>query len=187
MQPIGRQLFRMYCDKKPDLKKAINFLDDIVSISIYYFSFSSILGLSSWVVICRGNIARFCEKYILLLTIYLHPKYFVLKWDYWCLLDIQFITECPHSNAHPLNAPFPINKKNHVIWQVFTLKRARFTIKLSISALPTLKKSFYKEHQNVSMITKYNLFTVNTWILKTPKSLLYKKKYLTFSYALLSK
>ncbi|XP_052770643.1 G protein-coupled receptor kinase 5-like isoform X2 [Mya arenaria] len=28
-QPIGRQLFRMYCDKKPDLKKAINFLDDI--------------------------------------------------------------------------------------------------------------------------------------------------------------
>lgn len=30
-QPIGRQLFRLFCDKKPDLKKAINFLDEIVS------------------------------------------------------------------------------------------------------------------------------------------------------------
>lgn len=28
-QPIGRQLFRMYCDTKPDLKKAISFLDEI--------------------------------------------------------------------------------------------------------------------------------------------------------------
>jgi len=26
------------------------------------------------------------------------------------------------------------------------------------------EKSFYKKHQNVSMITKYNLFTVNKWI-----------------------
>jgi len=48
------------------------------------------------------------------------------------------------------------------------------------------KKSFYKEHQNVSMIPKYNLFTVNKWIFKTPKSILYKKN-LTFSYVLLSK
>jgi len=46
---------------------------------------------------------------------------------------------------------------------------------LTISALSTLKKSFYKEHQNVSMITKYNLFTVNKWIFKTPKSVLYRK------------
>ena len=35
------------------------------------------------------------------------------------------------------------------------------------------------------MITRYNVFTVNKWILKTQKSILYKK-YLTFSYALLS-
>ncbi|KAL4232014.1 G protein-coupled receptor kinase 6 [Mactra antiquata] len=28
-QPIGRQLFRLFCDKKTDLKKAINFLDEI--------------------------------------------------------------------------------------------------------------------------------------------------------------
>ena len=33
-QPVGRQLFRMYCDTKPDLKKAIGFLDEIVS---YFF------------------------------------------------------------------------------------------------------------------------------------------------------
>ena len=31
-QPIGRQLFRMYCDTKSDLKKAISFLDEIVSL-----------------------------------------------------------------------------------------------------------------------------------------------------------
>jgi len=44
-----------------------------------------------------------------------------------------------------------------------------------MSALPTLKKTFYKEHQNVSIIIKYNLFTVNKWILKTPKSILHQK------------
>jgi len=44
-----------------------------------------------------------------------------------------------------------------------------------MSALPTLKKSFYKEHQNVSIIIKYNLFTVNKWILKTPKSILHQQ------------
>jgi len=36
------------------------------------------------------------------------------------------------------------------------------------------KKSLYKEHQFFSMITKYNLFAVNKWILKTPKSILYQ-------------
>jgi len=40
---------------------------------------------------------------------------------------------------------------------------------LTISALPTLKKSFHKEHQNVSMITKYNLFTVKNGFLKLQK------------------
>jgi len=45
---------------------------------------------------------------------------------------------------------------------------------LTISALPTLKKSFHKEHQNVSMITKNNLFTVKKWIFKTPESILIK-------------
>jgi len=48
------------------------------------------------------------------------------------------------------------------------------------------KKLFYKEQQNVSIITKNNLFTVNKWILKLQKVSCIKK-YLTFSYALLSK
>jgi len=39
-----------------------------------------------------------------------------------------------------------------------------------------MEKIFYKEHQNVSMITIYNLFTVNKWIFKTPKIILYPKK-----------
>jgi len=37
------------------------------------------------------------------------------------------------------------------------------------------KKSFYKEHQHVSVITKYNSITANKWIFKTPKSVLYRK------------
>ena len=48
------------------------------------------------------------------------------------------------------------------------------------------KKSFYKEHFNFTMVTKYNLFTVNKWFFTYLKSILYKKN-LTFSYALLSK
>jgi len=57
---------------------------------------------------------------------------------------------------------------------------------LTISALPNLKKSFHKEHQNVSMITKNNLFTVKKMDFLNPRKYPYKK-YLTFSYALLSK
>jgi len=30
-QPIGRELFREFCDTKPELKKAIDFLDAVVS------------------------------------------------------------------------------------------------------------------------------------------------------------
>jgi len=32
-QPIGRELFREFCDTKPHLKKAIDFLDVVVSCS----------------------------------------------------------------------------------------------------------------------------------------------------------
>jgi len=47
---------------------------------------------------------------------------------------------------------------------------------LTISALPTLKNAFFKEHQNISMNSeKYNLFTVNKWIFKNPKCILYQK------------
>jgi len=38
-----------------------------------------------------------------------------------------------------------------------------------------MKKSFYKEHQNFTMITKYNLFTVNKWILQLEKVSCIKK------------
>jgi len=30
-QPIGRELFQEFCETKPDLKKAIDFLDAVVS------------------------------------------------------------------------------------------------------------------------------------------------------------
>jgi len=48
------------------------------------------------------------------------------------------------------------------------------TTHVSISALPILKKNFYKDLQNFTMVTKYNLFTVNNWIFATLKSILYK-------------
>jgi len=37
------------------------------------------------------------------------------------------------------------------------------------SALPILKKNIYKEIQNITMFSKYNLFTVHKWILTTQK------------------
>jgi len=43
-----------------------------------------------------------------------------------------------------------------------------------ISALQILK-SFYKEDQNIRMITKYNSFSVHKWIFTTPIFMSYKK------------
>lgn len=31
-QPIGRELFRQFCDTKTELKRAIDFLDEVVSL-----------------------------------------------------------------------------------------------------------------------------------------------------------
>jgi len=52
------------------------------------------------------------------------------------------------------------------------LKRARFT---NYQILPCQygKTFFYKELKNISMVTKYNLFTVNKWIFTTLKSILF--------------
>lgn len=36
-QPIGRELFQEFCDTKPHLKKAIDFLDAVVSCSAWQF------------------------------------------------------------------------------------------------------------------------------------------------------
>jgi len=37
-QPIGRQLFRLFCDTKLDYKQAVDFLDSVVSILLRYQS-----------------------------------------------------------------------------------------------------------------------------------------------------
>ena len=51
-------------------------------------------------------------------------------------------------------------------------KRARFT-NYKFLHCQYGKKIFYKELKNITMITKYNLFTVNKWIFTTLKSILY--------------
>ena len=48
------------------------------------------------------------------------------------------------------------------------------------------KHFFYKELQNITLVTKYNLFTVNKCVFTTLKSIMYKKN-LTFSYTHMSK
>ena len=57
---------------------------------------------------------------------------------------------------------------------------------LTINFCPANMKKNYKGLQNITMVTKYNLFTVNKWILTTLKSIMYHKN-LTFSLTLLSK
>jgi len=58
---------------------------------------------------------------------------------------------------------------------------------LTINFCPAdMEKKFYKELQNITMVTKYNLVTVKKWIFTTLKSILLKK-ILTFSFALMSK
>jgi len=54
-------------------------------------------------------------------------------------------------------------------------ERARFT---NYKFLPCQygKKFFYKELKNITMVTQYNLFTVNKWIFTTLKSILYQRK-----------
>jgi len=58
---------------------------------------------------------------------------------------------------------------------------------LTINFCPAnMEKNIYKELQNITMVTKYNLFTVNKWIFTALNCILYLKN-LTFSYALMSK
>ena len=54
-----------------------------------------------------------------------------------------------------------------------SLERAMFTNYQCLFCY--LKKSFYKEQQNFTMVTKYNLFTVNKWMFATLKSILNNK------------
>ena len=57
----------------------------------------------------------------------------------------------------------------------FLDQRARFTINFCPA---NMKNCFYKELQNITMVTKYNLFTVNKWIFTTLKSIMCKQTWL---------
>jgi len=60
----------------------------------------------------------------------------------------------------------------HDIALIISRERARFT---NYQFLPCQygKIFFYKELKNITIVTKYNLFTVNKWIFTTLKSILY--------------